>query len=161
MKTELTAAQVTEFQDRGFLHIPGFLSASEVTELKTAVLDAIATMGRKKVAGGGIDITEGDSYYDKVFTQRLNLWKISPTVKRYMFNEGLGGALCRLAGVKGMRMWHDQALIKEPFGNPTAWHLDSPYWSFTSRDALSIWIALEDATPFNGCMCFVPGSQKL
>jgi len=68
---------------------------------------------------------------------------------------------CRLEGIEGIRVWHDQTLIKEPFANGTAWHLDVPYWSFQSRHAISIWIALEDATPYNGCMCFIPGSQKL
>lgn len=69
--------------------------------------------------------------------------------------------LCQLEGQPGFRVWHDQALIKEPFGNPTAWHLDNPYWSFHSRHALSIWIALEEATPYNGCMCFIPGTHHL
>jgi ectoine hydroxylase-related dioxygenase (phytanoyl-CoA dioxygenase family) len=68
---------------------------------------------------------------------------------------------CQLAGVKAMRVWHDQTLIKEPFGNPTAWHLDNPYWSFDSRDSISVWIALEDATLSNGCMWFVPGTHRL
>jgi ectoine hydroxylase-related dioxygenase (phytanoyl-CoA dioxygenase family) len=58
-------------------------------------------------------------------------------------------------------MWHDQTLIKEPFGNATAWHLDDPYWSFCSRHAISIWIALEDATLSNGCMWFIPGTHRL
>jgi len=162
VKTDVSPQQVAEYQDRGFIHIPGFLSASEVAELKTAVLDAVASMGRRKVAGDEHDQwTEGDSYYDKVFTQRLNLWKINATVKSYMLSQSLGCMLCRLAGVKAMRVWHDQALIKEPFGNPTAWHLDNPYWSFSSRQSISMWIALEDATPYNGCMFFIPGTQKL
>ena len=59
-----------------------------------------------------------------------------------------------------MRVWHDQTLIKEPFGNPTAWHLDNPYWSFFDADSISIWIALEDATLENGCMWFIPGTHK-
>jgi ectoine hydroxylase-related dioxygenase (phytanoyl-CoA dioxygenase family) len=152
--------QIQRYQDQGFVYVPGFLSAAEVQELKGAVLAAIATMGKKKSTGDG-RWEEGDTYYDKVFTQRLNLWRISAVVKQYMLSSQLGQMLCRLAGVSGLRVWHDQALIKEPFGNPTAWHLDNPYWSFSSRDAISIWIALEDATPFNGCMCFVPGTHKM
>jgi ectoine hydroxylase-related dioxygenase (phytanoyl-CoA dioxygenase family) len=65
-----------------------------------------------------------------------------------------------LAGVEGMRIWHDQALFKPPFGNPTAWHLDNPYWSFDSPNAISLWVALDDATLANGCMWYIPGSHK-
>src|SRR6476469_4140988 len=64
------------------------------------------------------------------------------------------------AGVDGIRIWHDQALIKRPWANPTSFHLDTPYWSFSDRKALSIWVALDDATYENGCLFFIPGSHK-
>src|ERR1051326_8085182 len=165
MKTALTQEQIRSYRDDGFLFQPGFLSAAEVAELKGAVLDSVETMartvGKKKVAGGDTDIEEKDDFYSQVFTQRLNLWRINPTVKRYMLNPDLGRMLCQLEGVKGFRVWHDQTLIKEPYGNPTSWHLDNPYWSFRSPHAISVWIALEDATLENGCMWFVPGTHKV
>ena len=161
MNTTLTPQQISSYQQDGFALHRNFLSAGEVTELKAAVLQCVAEMGKTKVAGGGANLQDPEGYYKGVFTQRLNLWRISPTVKRYMLSPQLGGMLCQLEGVKGMRVWHDQTLIKEPFGNPTAWHLDNPYWSFYSRHAISIWIALEEATLENGCMWFIPGSHKL
>ncbi len=103
---------------------------------------------------------EGEGYYDKVFVQRLNLWKISPVVKRYMLGAEIGGLASELAGCD-LRVWHDQTLQKAPWANPTSWHLDVPYWSFHSRDAISIWIALEDTTLQNGCMYYLPGSHHL
>jgi ectoine hydroxylase-related dioxygenase (phytanoyl-CoA dioxygenase family) len=119
-------------------------------------------MGSQKVGGNDeYPNPEEESYYTKVFTQRLNLLRVNDTVKRYVFNPGLGEMLCQLEGVDGFRVWHDQALIKEPYGNPTAWHLDDPYWSFSSKHSLSMWIALEPATLENGCMWFVPGTHKL
>jgi phytanoyl-CoA hydroxylase len=161
MNTTLTPEQITKYQNDGFIHIPGFLTPAEVAELKGAVLETARSMGKKKVGGEGVDWDEGEEFYDKVFTQRLNLWKLNDTVKRYMINPDLGKMVCRLAGIDGVRIWLDQTLIKEPFANATAWHLDVPYWSFLSRDAISIWIALEDATYQNGCMYFIPGTQKL
>ena len=161
MKTHPTPEQISAYQQDGFVHLPGFLSPEDVAELKEAVITTVADMGKKKVAGGGVEMEAGDSYYDKVFTQRLNLWRLNETAKKFMLNPALGRMLCQLAGVEGFRVWHDQALIKEPYGNPTAWHLDNPYWSFYSRDSISVWIALEDATPQNGCMYFVPGTHKL
>ena len=161
MKTILTDAQIKQYQNDGFIHIPGFLDPAEVAELKGAVVETARSMGKKKVAGEGNDMEEDESYYSKVFTQRLNLWRINDTIKSYMLSPELGKMAARLAGVEGVRVWHDQTLIKEPFGNPTSWHLDNPYWSFSSRESISIWIALEDATPYNGCMCFIPGTHKL
>ena len=160
MKTQLTEEQIASYRRDGFVAQPGFLSAEEVDELKQAVLESVSGMGKKKVAGGGEGMEAVDSYYGNVFTQRLNLWRINETVKRYMLNPELGKMLRAFEGVD-FRVWHDQTLIKEPYGNPTAWHLDDPYWSFYSKHSVSIWIALEPATYENGCMWFVPGTHKL
>ena len=81
-------------------------------------------------------------------------------MRKLMLNPALGKMAATLAGVEGMRIWHDQALIKQPWANPTGWHLDNPYWSFHSRDAISIWVALDDATMQNGCLYYLPGSHK-
>lgn len=161
MNTKLSNEQITEYQENGFLAVRNFLSGDEVSELKQAVLATVEEMGKKKIAGGGRDMEEGDGHYDKVFTQRLNLWRINETVKKYMLNSSLGEMICQLEKQESFRVWHDQALIKEPYGNATAWHLDNPYWSFYSKNAISIWIALEDATLENGCMWFVPGTHKI
>jgi phytanoyl-CoA hydroxylase len=162
MNTALNESQISHYREDGYVKIDQFLSPAEVAELKAAVLEAAGLIGKKTVADIGADFQpEPESYYSKVFIQKINLWRINPTVKKYMLNPELGKMICRLAGVPGYRIWHDQTLIKDPFANPTAFHLDNPYWSYSSRDAISIWIALEDATLENGCMWFQPGTQKI
>jgi ectoine hydroxylase-related dioxygenase (phytanoyl-CoA dioxygenase family) len=42
------------------------------------------------------------------------------------------------------------------FGTP--WHQDWHYW--LGSEKLSVWIALDDATPDNGCLKVIPGSHK-
>jgi ectoine hydroxylase-related dioxygenase (phytanoyl-CoA dioxygenase family) len=161
MNTKVTAQQIETYQRDGFLAIERFLDEAELAELRQAVDEAVRSMGTRKVSMGRDDMKDADDYYDRVFKQRLNLWRINATVKKYMLSPALGEMLCSLAGVDGMRVWHDQALIKPPFGNPTGWHLDNPYWSFRSRQSISIWIALDAATYQNGCMFYVPGSNLL
>ena len=161
MNTHLNQQQIEHYRRDGFAVHENLLTKAELGELRAAVDEAVTTMGKKKVAGGEHTGEDGDGYYDQVFTQKLNLWKISPVIKRFMLGPEIGRMVCELSGVPAMRLWHDQALIKEPFGNPTGWHLDDPYWSFSSHDAISIWIALDDATLENGCLYYVPGSQKI
>ena len=161
MKTQLSQEQVDQYDRDGFLHVKEFLSPSETATLKQAVLDSVNQMGNRKISDQDREANDQDTYYGRVFTQRLNLWKINPTVKSFMLAPDLGKMAARLAGVSQLRVWHDQTLIKEPFANPTAWHLDNPYWSFDSYQAISIWIALEDATYENGCMYFIPGTHKM
>lgn len=161
MLTEISEEQVASYRADGFLVQRAFLNADEIAELRDSVLEAIATMGRNRITGAEAHLVDGDAYFDRVYTQRLNLWRINDAVKRYLHNPALGRMLCKLEGVDAIRVWHDQALIKEPFANPTNLHIDIPYWAFYSHHAITIWIALEDATPENGCLCFLPGSHKI
>ncbi len=162
MKTEITQFQIDAYKRDGFLLLGRFLEQRELEELRTAVSESIAKMGTIKVAGEKAkEMVEGESYYDRVFLQRVNLWKINPTITNFFLNPVLGEMLCTLADTDGIRIWHDQTLQKQPWANPTAWHLDNPYWSFHSPNAISIWIALDDATLQNGCPYYLPGSHKI
>ena len=64
-----------------------------------------------------------------------------------------------LAGVDGVRVWHDQALIKRPYREPD--RVPSRRALLVVHIATSdlIWIALDDATDANGCLYFFPGSH--
>lgn len=158
MKHELSAEQIARYQQDGALVIEGFLDADELAAWRACVDEAVANRQDRKMAHS--DWKSGDSYYDRVFTQRLNLWMDHDGMRELMLDPRLGQMAVELAGVEGIRIWHDQALIKEPWANPTAWHLDNPYWSFSSRNAISIWVALDDATLSNGCLYFMPGTHR-
>ncbi|MHB8505252.1 MAG: phytanoyl-CoA dioxygenase family protein, partial [Acidimicrobiales bacterium] len=103
---------------------------------------------------------EEHEYYDRVFTQRIDLRLGDPDVAELVCSPGLGRIAAQLAGAAGMRIYLDQALVKQPYANPTGFHVDVPFWSFSSPDALTIWIALDDATAENGCLCYVPGTHR-
>lgn len=158
MNTELTPEQIKFYQENGFIVIEDFLTPDELEEWRRYVGEAVQQREDRKLADGRF--RAGDSYYDNVFIQRINLWNDHAGMRKLMLDSRLGKMAAELAGVEGIRIWHDQALIKQPWGNPTGWHLDNPYWSFSSRDAISIWVALDDATPHNGCLYFIPGTHK-
>jgi len=159
MKTTLTSDQINTYHQDGFAVIPDFLSDEELAAWRQAVDEAVARRKDRKLADDRWH--SGDSYYDHVFIQRINLWQDHEGMRQLMLDERLGQIAANLAGVDGIRIWHDQALIKAPWGNATAWHLDNPYWSFSSHDAITIWLALDDATLENGSMYFIPGTHKL
>ena len=62
-------------------------------------------------------------YYASVFTQCLQLHMSDEGMYELMVDPSIGKMAAELAGVQGIRIWHDQALIKEPWANPTGWHL--------------------------------------
>ena len=165
MNTDLTQKQIDFYQENGYVVIEDFLTPDELETWQRNVADAVAQRDGRLVAGGPkaqdrID-SEESRYYDKVFMQRMNLWTDHEGMRGLMFDARLGKMVSELAGVDGMRIWHDQALIKQPWANPTGWHLDNPYWSYSSRDTITIWVALDDATRDNGCLYFLPGAHKI
>lgn len=165
MRSMLTEEQIAQYQEQGFLVIPDFLDVEELARWRRSTQEAvderIATSHGKAFLDTLSNTVDPESYYAQVFTQCLKLVDTHADMRELLFDPRLGEMAATLAGVEGIRIWHDQALFKPPFGNPTAWHLDNPYWSFTSRDSLSIWIALDDATLGNGCMWYLPGTHKL
>ncbi|HEX9509775.1 MAG TPA: phytanoyl-CoA dioxygenase family protein [Puia sp.] len=164
MQYELTGDQVRNYRDNGFIVIEDFLSPAELEDWREKVMTAVSERAGQKMPGregktGEEDgINEDADYFGKVFDQLINLWQTNDGVKKLMTDPRIGQMAAQLAGVDGIRIWHDQALFKRPWANPTAWHLDTPFWSFSDRKALSIWVALDDATLENGCLYFMPGS---
>lgn len=165
MRNQVSDQQIEQYQEQGFLIIEGFLDAEELETWRRitdeAVRERLAAKHKGKEGHHPLNNQDDpDAYYAQVFTQCVRLADTHEGMHELMFDPRLGELAGTLAGVDGIRIWHDQALIKPPYGNPTAWHLDNPYWSFTSRESLSIWVALDDATVANGCMWYLPGTHK-
>ncbi len=158
MKTEVSKSQINSYQQNGFLVIENFLDNQELETWRHVTDEAVAQ--RLSTSAGREHHASRKGYYEQVFTQCIRLADTHAGMHEIMFDPRLGELAGTLAGVDGVRIWHDQALIKPPYGNPTSWHLDNPYWSFSSPDAISIWMALDDATLHNGCMWYLPGTHK-
>jgi len=57
-------------------------------------------------------------------------------------------------------LWGSQVFCKLPVtGKAIPWHQDGQYWPIRPIATCSVWIAIDDALPANGCMRFIPGSH--
>lgn len=166
MNSELSKSQIESYRENGYIIIEDFLDSTELNHWRERVEEALRERNGQKMPGKAVQIGDDDGintdadYFKNVFDQLLNLWQTNEGVKKLMLDPRIGKLATELSGADGIRVWHDQALIKRPWANPTSWHLDTPFWSFSDRRALSIWIALDDVTLENGCMFFIPGSHK-
>ncbi|MEQ8584749.1 MAG: phytanoyl-CoA dioxygenase family protein [Thalassobaculaceae bacterium] len=58
-------------------------------------------------------------------------------------------------------LWGTTVFGKPPgTGKRVPWHQDGEYWPIRPLATCSAWIALDDATPENGCLRVIPGSHK-
>ncbi len=56
-----------------------------------------------------------------------------------------------------VRLYWDQAVYKRPNGaEPVLWHQDNGYTYIEPQAYLTVWVALTDATPENGCVQVLP-----
>ena len=162
MRDAVSQHEINFFRDNGFVVLPDLLDGEDVKVWREAVVRALAErtgIFPKDDAEYAPFFTEEHEYHDKVFSQTINLWMTSPEVRRLVLDPRLGRIAATLSNADGVRIYLDQALVKEPFANPTAFHLDVPYWSFRASNALTVWVALSDATVENGCLCYLPGTH--
>jgi len=45
-------------------------------------------------------------------------------------------------------------------GMEVPWHQDGQYWPIRPLATCTVWVAIDDVTPENGAMRYIPGSQK-
>ena len=165
MRNNLSSEQITYYRKNGFIVIEDFLSKEELNQWRETLSDALKERKGRKFPHSEIKTGEDDgintdaTYFGNVFDQVINLWMTHEGMKELILDQRIGKMAAQLANVNGIRVWHDQALVKRPWANPTSWHIDTPFWSFSHREALSIWVALDDVTVQNGCLYFMPGSQ--
>ncbi|MCC6416387.1 MAG: phytanoyl-CoA dioxygenase family protein [Opitutaceae bacterium] len=152
----LTTEQIATYQRDGFIHLPDILSSAELAAMREAVTSAV------REDSVNDDPNRVKSSYEQIFIQKVNLWARHQNVRPHVLSKRFGNIAAKLMGTRA-RIWHDQALFKEPHtGAKTPWHQDTPYWPHEpKRLQTTIWIALRDATIQNGCMSFLPGTHQL
>ena len=156
MQTEVTAEQIKHYRQQGFVVLEGFLDATELQHWRRVTEEAM----RLRLAGSELNNqADPEAFYAQVFTQCLNLRDLHPEMMALIAHPVIGRIAGQLAGVEGIRVWQDQALVKPAYGNHTALHFDDPFWSFYSHDSVSLWVALDDATLANGCLWYLPGTH--
>lgn len=57
--------------------------------------------------------------------------------------------------------WGSHFFCKMPGdGKRVSWHQDSSYWPLTPSKAVTVWLAIDDASVENACMRYIPGSHR-
>lgn len=53
-------------------------------------------------------------------------------------------------------------IAKPPFdGQAVLWHQDGSYWPLEPMQVVTLWLAVDDSLPENGCLRVIPGSHRL
>lgn len=146
--------QRAQYQRDGHIFLRTVASQEEVDAYRPLITSVVDEVAKARDPQGRI------SDYGKMFTQVTNVWRKSDEVRRFILSRRFARIAAELMGVQGVRLYHDQALIKEPGGKATPWHQDYYYWPLDTGHTITMWMPLVDVPREMGSMSFVQGSHK-
>ncbi len=152
---EVPPGAVDQYRQQGHAVVRGVASGSEVDAFRPSIERAAAANNRetRPLAERGT--------YGQAFLQTTNLWRVDDDVARFVRSPRFGRIAAALMGVSGVRLYHDQALFKEPGGGRTPWHQDQFYWPFSRPDTITMWMPLVDIDDAVGSMHFADASHLI
>ncbi len=149
----LAPEAIAAYQRDAVTLVRGLASADEIAAYRPLINDAVTRFNQETRP-----LEERDTY-GMAFLQTSNLWARDAAVKRFSFAKRFAKVAAQLLGVDGVRMYHDQALYKEPGGGITPWHQDQHYWPLASDRVVTMWMPLVDVAADIGTLTFAPGSH--
>ena len=147
----LTDEQVDQFWEQGFIVLKDVLSPDEINAYGDAIREVALTHFRAR----GWTTSFGNA-----FLQQLNLRYCSDAVMRFVSCKRFGRIASRLLRTPKVRIYHEQALFKQPGGIDSHWHQDQFYFPFDDSVTMGLWMPLVDCSLEMGPLRFVRGSHK-
>jgi ectoine hydroxylase-related dioxygenase (phytanoyl-CoA dioxygenase family) len=148
----LSDEQVGAFRENGFVRLRQVFSGDELARYAPE----IERLTLAKQAGP----IEERSTYGKAFLQVTNLWEQSELVREFVFSKRLARIASDLLEVEGVRLYHDQSLMKEAGGGFTPAHADQYYWPLSSDRTVTAWVPLQPVPAEMGPIGFYTGSHR-
>lgn len=141
----LSSQQIANFNQQGFVAPLAIYEPNEISQIRVYFDRLLARV----MADGGnsYSISSAHLKYGPV-------WDILTNPKIVDFVADLLG--------ENVIAWGSHFFCKMPGdGQAVAWHQDASYWPLSPSQAVTVWLAIDDADPENGCMRFIAGSHHV
>jgi hypothetical protein len=147
----LGAGTIEAFRANGFVRLKRVFSAEELGHYAREIeRRTLAKLARP---------LEERSTYGKAFLQVTNLWEQGGLSREFVFGKRLARIAAELLEVDGVRLYHDQSLMKEAGGGWTPAHADQYYWPLASDRVVTAWVPLQAVPAAMGPIGFYAGSH--
>lgn len=150
----LTEQQIHSYEENGFIKLEHVLSPELLEHYRVVISERVAQLSADAPP------MEQRTTYGKAFLQIMNLWTQSEQVKEFVMGKRLARIASELMGCTGVRVYHDQALYKEPGGGITPWHADQYYWPVDSERTITAWVPLQETPREMGPLAFCARSHR-
>ncbi|WP_080059065.1 phytanoyl-CoA dioxygenase family protein [Spirosoma aerolatum] len=143
------------YRENGYVKLKHVLSPAVLDYYGTIITDLVFRLNTL------VKPMEERTTYERAFLQIMNLWRQDEQAKEFVFSKRLAKIAADLMEVDGVRLYHDQALYKEPSGGITPWHADQFYWPLASPKTVTVWIPFQETPMEMGPLAFAEGSQHV
>ncbi|OAS21252.1 phytanoyl-CoA dioxygenase family protein [Paenibacillus oryzisoli] len=151
----LSQEQKEGYQRDGHIALRGVASEAEIQVYEPIISTLVKNLNTQDKP-----LDQRDTY-GKAFIQISNVWEHSEAIQRFVFAKRFAQIAADLMGVDGVRIYHDQALYKEPHGGHTPWHQDQIYWPLDTDKTITMWMPLVPISEAVGSMTFASKSHLL
>jgi len=139
----ITAAQIASFRAESFVKLPGVLTPGTVARLRARL---------RELLDAAVDPSVG-------FQSLEMMWLDDALVRAAVLSPRIGGISAALLGAEQVRLYHDNALSKEPGAGRTPWHYDAHHFPLDSPSVLTAWIPLQATPTEMGPLAFARGAD--
>lgn len=145
---EITEEHIRFFRENGFIKLKNVLTEEAIEYYGKIISQKVVELNRMHLP------MEERTTYQKAFLQIFNLWRENEIVNEFVRSKRLAKIASDLLETSGVRLYHDQALYKEPGGGITPWHADQFYWPLSSDKTVTVWIPLQKTPHEMGPLAF-------
>jgi ectoine hydroxylase-related dioxygenase (phytanoyl-CoA dioxygenase family) len=155
LSTTLTLREsaIAHFRAEGFVKLKHVLSQDVLKFYGDAITKQVIALNTQ------VKPMSERSTYERAFLQIMNLWTKDEVCREFVFSKRLARIAAELMGVKGVRIYHDQALYKEVGGGFTPWHADQYYWPLSNDNTCTVWIPFQHTPLEMGPLAFAARSH--
>ena len=161
LRPALTADEVGIFREDGFLVLPRACDESEVRDIRALLMNLFALRaGREE--GNQFDMLSLDKDGESIQPQIVKPSLYAPALLRTAHFRRMRDVARQLLG-HDAELCFDHSILKLAGKRAaTPWHQDEAYNldSNFDYDQISFWMPLQDVSEENGCMRYVPGSNR-
>jgi len=157
----ISDAQAALYQRQGFLTLEGICPPEEIELIRTTLLDLFKNRTGYDEGAQYDFVSRDDPSKPAKFPSMHDPRHYAPALLKTRYHQHALALARQLLG-EDAALYGEHALLKPGLTGPeTPWHQDEAFRSpdFEYKE-LSIWLALQPVTEENGCMQFIPGSNK-
>ncbi|MEO1282154.1 MAG: phytanoyl-CoA dioxygenase family protein [Pseudomonadota bacterium] len=136
--------QCAAFRSEGFIKLKDVLSPGAVVRLRQELLRMLGETFETDLDGG---------VQDRFLSLEM-MWRDNELLRNYVLSPRIAKISADLLGVKAVRLYHDNALSKEPGCGRTPWHYDDHHFPLATNDVVTAWIPAQPIPVAMGPLAF-------